>query len=140
MKERNWVQTGLLNGINEGYKQSAMISCLNKQLDFNEEYEDPTFMRCSIPLVRRVFAESNHVFISESNSEFCNYLFFKTPWSPPTNSSRSLNNLEEETKYLTSLSESLLNEINETFKDLRATEINFQGFGMSESKIFMLYT
>lgn len=139
MKERNWVETGILNGIDEGYKQSAMISCLNKQLDFNEEHEDPTFMRCSIPLVRRVFAESNHVFISESNSEFCNYLFFKTPWNPPVETGRNLSCLESQSKYLADLSESLLQEINEAFKDLRTTEINFQGFGMSENKIFMLY-
>jgi len=134
--QEKWEQTGLLLGLNES-KAEEVANCLEAQRIYNEtavEMPD-NLKRCSIPIIRRAFSQTQQVFTNSFSEHNYNIHVFKTPWNPPEFSS-----LKSEANYVAKICESLVEELNTQFKDLPNSKINFGGINVrSDGKLFMHY-
>ncbi len=126
-----WEKTGLLNGLVE--RREVMASCLQAQIEFNEECGDSIpveWRRSSIPVVRRVFGETSMVFKNDFSDEHAgntSFYMFKQTWNPPMSG-----DLNEEAEYVASFSAMILKELNENFHDFRR-QINFYGISANDN-------
>lgn len=142
-----WEKTRLLEGLSECRKK-PVAQCLEAQLIANKiasndklTHSEQAWQRISIPLVRRIFAQTNNVFsfpeninILEHNcishkfksENFFSDLTYFAHW------------IEGEAEVCSSLEKSLLAEINNLFKDTQQ-QINFFGLMNNKKIIFMWY-
>ena len=75
-KIENWEKTRLLEGLGESFKEK-IAGWLQQQLEFNRCHDDKQFLKLSIPLVRRVYANLDTHKITEvipgSGEDFCEF-------------------------------------------------------------------
>ncbi len=110
--------------------------CLDAQRRFNETHKfEPQFMRMNIPLVIRLFRESqaykrNHFvnFDEAVNPETRQIFMFKTKWNCPQPVD-SFHNIDTERSYLEQLTPELVKEFDTLFQDMMNKEIIFHGIG-----------
>lgn len=108
--------------------------CLDAQRRFNEWHKfQPQFMRMNIPLIIRVFRESqaykrNHfVNFGEALQNMQIYMF-KTKWNPPPIVGDHTS-IDAERDYLEKIYPEVMKEVDALFADTMNKEIIFQGIG-----------
>ena len=126
-----WEKTGMLNGCSD--RKEVMASCLQAQLEFNEEAGKSlpdAWRRASIPVVRRVFGETKVVFKNDFSDEHAgntSFYMFKQTWNPPKDG-----DLNEEADYVAAFAATLVKELNENFHDFRR-QVNFYGISANDN-------
>ena len=136
---QNIESTGLLEGISGENKKLAMALCLNAQAEFNKtNQQEAQFMRVSIPLARRAFAESKafnrNQFVNYGEARRPEYMFFNARFK------KHSDDLQEEADNVADVAGKIRKEIDENFKDRMGAEIIFHGFGrLVDGTIFMAY-
>lgn len=140
-----WEQTGLLKGIETPDRKFAMATCLQTQVDINKnEGFSPFWKRVSIPVVRRVLANTRNLFSNrdfDGIAEGANFHFFKAKFDNDLTAQQDGrgNNLQREAEYVAEFSEKILNEINDLFRDEPSREFNFRGFVATKDGDFIMY-
>ena len=146
-----WQQTGLLSGISEKLQDSVAL-CLESQRLFNEKTDLPAdFKRLSIPVLRRLVAESkafkNNFFVDFQESSHKPEVFiFNTKLKAPVfniawaTDEQKAAFLEQEANYTAEFSKKLSEEFDQLFKDQTNKKIYFQGFGSNhEGTVYLHY-
>lgn len=135
-----WEQTGLLEGVSEACREN-LADCLTTQVHLNETQPSSSkdFLRCSIPLVRRVLPNLNRQFESYNSDSEKNIYTFRTKWKHDPDIQYSYD-LDKEINKVASFSEAAIKEINELFADQYGVSINFKGFGCNGENVQMYFS
>lgn len=139
-----WKGTQLLNAFSED-KQTNAAHCLAAQVALNEKLENPSFKRASVPIIVRAFSQSNafkrnNFDMSDGLHEAKNVHVFSTKFSSYDRSGRTGEyNLEEEAKYVADLSNKIMLEFDELFRDQFNKYIVFHGFETTDSGQILLH-
>jgi hypothetical protein len=115
--------------------------CLQAQVKYNESNNfEPQFMRLSIPLVIRAFAESK----AFKRNHFINYDEHDKPQLAILKVKHKAfipNNLDEEAEYAAKLAVQILKEIDALFEDVMNEDIVFHGLGcLKDGAITILFS
>jgi hypothetical protein len=140
MKMEQWEQFGLLENFNSDKKES-IAGCLQAQWTFNESKDDlpTTFRRLSIPLVIRVFSESeafqrNNFTLPYKQEGEPKTLMFHAKYDESTKI-----DLDREAKHCADLAKLMKEELDEAFGDSKNMEVEFMGFGCLNNGTLLMY-
>jgi hypothetical protein len=138
----NWENCRILDGIKDESRKFAVMTCLEVQRKINKLYDcNSRWQRCSISIIRRVFAETKNLFINENFMDVCefktDYRLLKTKFEVPQLMSWQVEFcLDTEAEMILNFSEKAVEELNEMFKDTQG-KIKFGGLRFTDDGIIL---